>query len=133
MSRSHFVLAVIATLVGGLSANFAQAPISRPTVSPYLNLARPDGNVAINYYGLVKPEFAFRGAVGQLQQDVRANQDLFLSPQSAEANALPATGHAAGFQTHLGYFGSPGGARSAAAAKVPVPTNRGIKSKGSTR
>jgi hypothetical protein len=105
-----------------------------PTVSPYLNLARQRGNPAINYYGLVRPQFAFRSAVQQLQQGIQANQDAFVDLETA-STGLPATGLGAGFFTHLRYFQSTGGGRMsqqppasaqpANAPAVPAPRGRG--------
>ncbi|MCI0642407.1 MAG: hypothetical protein L0Y72_18040 [Gemmataceae bacterium] len=96
-------------LFSGATETASAQAIRKPTVSPYLNLARRGGNPAINYYGLVKPELAFRGAIQQLQQDARATDQTISELQEAPEQ-LPATGHAAGFQNHLKYFGNLGSA-----------------------
>jgi hypothetical protein len=50
---------------------------SRPTVSPYLNLFRPNNNVIPNYQSLVRPEQdALRFRQQQLQYDRRQTQQL---------------------------------------------------------
>jgi hypothetical protein len=136
MNRLVLAVATLTAFVGTEICIRAQPPINRPTVSPYLNLARPDSNPALNYYNLVRPEFAVRGAIRQLEQNAQRNQDGFLKYQE-QANELPATGHAAGFQTHLSYFGNPGGTRSGVAAKGPAggaaAANRGTKARPSGR
>src|SRR5262245_18971353 len=111
----------------------AQAQTRTPTVSPYLNLARRDSPPAINYYNLVRPDFAFRAAIGQLQQQVTTNQ-----PNVGElltATALPPTGHPSGFQTHLRYFQNLGGARASTTTgrAPPTPTQTTQTSRPSTR
>ncbi|MCI0379608.1 MAG: hypothetical protein L0215_18525 [Gemmataceae bacterium] len=87
--------------------NASAQAIKKPTVSPYLNLARRGSNPAINYYNLVKPEFAFRSALKQLEEDARET-DQTISELREASEQLPATGHAAGFQNHLKYFGNLG-------------------------
>jgi hypothetical protein len=84
----------------------AQARPSRPTVSPYLNLRRIDAPAAVNYYNLVRPQFEFRGAIQQLEQGVQSNRQN-LNELGNEGPS--ATGHAFGFQNHLGYFQNTGG------------------------
>jgi len=50
---------------------------SRPTVSPYLNLFRPNNNVIPNYQSLVRPEQeALRFRQQQLQYDRQQTQQL---------------------------------------------------------
>ena len=80
----------------------AQLP---PTTSPYLNLARP-GATALDYYTLVRPTFAFRNSIQQIQSSSskkQNNSDFQVGPGD-----LPVTGHQAGFQTHRAYFGTTG-------------------------
>ncbi|MFM9960243.1 MAG: hypothetical protein ACKV2Q_03345 [Planctomycetaceae bacterium] len=108
MPRIFYHLAIIALLFavfadsasaqyGGSRAGkgFAntRSPISRPTISPYLNLLR-QGNPALNYYGLVRPEQEFRAANVQFQNqfnDVRSKVDE-LEKQEDTSN-LGVTGH----------------------------------------
>ncbi|HEX6963086.1 MAG TPA: hypothetical protein VF175_14550 [Lacipirellula sp.] len=79
---------------------------ARPTVSPYLNLVRPDGiGGASNYYNLVRPlqrqqefnqqQLHFNQAVAtQFQQ----SQDFYLR------SVRPTGATAAGFMTHDRFF-----------------------------
>jgi hypothetical protein len=79
------------------------SPFNRPAISPYINMFRPGGNIAQNYFGLVRPEIQFNQDVNQLQ-----NRQALLGAQIAagtESQAvLPPTGHATGFQTQYRYF-----------------------------
>src|SRR5262249_8648545 len=70
-----------------------------PPYSPYLNLLRP-GNPAINYYGLVRPQFDFRQQIQGLQQ-LTAPATL----EAQTANTLPTTGHPVQFLNYSHYFG----------------------------
>jgi len=79
----------------------ATNPYARPTISPYLNLARP-GSPAINYYGLVRPEQRFYAGFLQLSQQVAANQQQ-LERTGAEAME-PNTGHSAYFMNLSHYY-----------------------------
>jgi hypothetical protein len=91
--------------VGGFAPAGATQPsfISRPTISPYLNLTRRGGSTASNYYNLVRPQNQFYQSLQQIQQDVGANtQDLTTLQQTA--TGLPPTGHVAGFFTQSAYF-----------------------------
>lgn len=66
---------------------------SRPTISPYLNLLR-QGNPALNYYGLVRPEQEFRAANEQFRNqfgEVRQKVDEL--EQKEAASNLGVTGH----------------------------------------
>jgi hypothetical protein len=83
---------------------------NRPLISPYINLLRnnPTGFTnpalnAINYYGLVQPQFAFQGTINGLQQQVANNQQLITTGLGA-ATTVPMTGHPAYFLTNGGYF-----------------------------
>jgi hypothetical protein len=88
----------------------AQVPLSgtRPPVSPYINLARPGGNPAIDYYGLVRPQLDFRQDVLGLNQQIGANEMAINSAASA-SKTLPPTGVAANFSTQARYFMTRGG------------------------
>src|SRR5262249_54130740 len=114
MNRSLLVL----TLAGLLapSALYAQAPlpytrpaaspIAPPVVSPYLNLLRRGSSPAVNYYGLVRPEFEFRSDIRQLQQQV----NTVAADQAAaeQAAGIPYTGHPTMFNNPSHYFPSMG-------------------------
>jgi hypothetical protein len=107
-----------------------QPGLYRPPVSPYINLLRNNTgvgpfstgavNTAINYYGLVRPEFGFQAAVNTLQQDVIGNQQqiqVLTTGQNATVGLLT-TGHPAYFLNSRTYFlttsaGAYGGLRGA--------------------
>ena len=93
----------------------SRAAITRPTVSPYLNLFRGNGNsTAFNYYTQVRPQFDLRNNAGRLQGELN-NLEREFANQSAQAiapaeggslNRLPQTGHATSFNNTQGYFGT---------------------------
>jgi hypothetical protein len=83
-------------------------PTSRPAFSPYLNLLR-GGDPAISYYGLVKPEFDFRYANQNLQQQINQNASAINTPVDP-TTGLPLTGHPVAFMNYSHYFGGAGGA-----------------------
>jgi hypothetical protein len=70
-------------------------PLSRPAVSPYLNIAR-GGDPAINYYGLVRPQVAFGRAFQAVEGNVVALQ--------ADINQPVQTGQRSSFMTQSKYF-----------------------------
>jgi hypothetical protein len=78
-------------------------PMQRPTVSPYLNLAR-GGSKAINYHGLVRPQVETTRAITQLQQQ----QQTLLQPMAPLGQApptdLPITGRPVQFWNYGTYF-----------------------------
>ena len=92
----------VLALVASTSQAQPPAPIAQPTVSPYLNLARR-GSSALNYYNLVRPQTQLYGSVQQLQQQVGANRQEITGMQQSQ-QALPPTGHPAGFFTQGTYF-----------------------------
>jgi hypothetical protein len=94
-------------------------PGYRPTVSPYLNLLRRDQPRSLNYYNLVRPQIDTRAAIGQLQGQVRTNEQA-ISSLEAETE-LPTTGHSAGFMTHQRFFLT-GGSRGEAGRSRTAPT-----------
>lgn len=66
---------------------------SRPTISPYLNLLR-QGNPALNYYGLVRPEQEFRAANDQFRGQLgEVSQKFDQREEQDEASNLGVTGH----------------------------------------
>jgi hypothetical protein len=94
-------------------------PSRRPFVSPYINILRAGADPAINYYGIVRPEIAFRNSISQLQQqqNTLATQEQDL----ATYMAVPPTGHTSGFMTHMTqskYFMT-GGARGTTGRVLP--------------
>jgi hypothetical protein len=101
---------VVATLTATVEAqppSPLRPPPRQPAYSPYLNLTRPGGGPAQNYYGLVRPELEFRKNVNQLRQETGAlAAGLTATQQGGELE----TGHSTGYMTHLRYFGTNGGA-----------------------
>jgi hypothetical protein len=93
-------------LSGGTAA--AQMParpigtVATPTLSPYLNLARP-GPIAVNYYGLVRPQQDFTRSLQGLQGQVVVQQQTLNDLQSADAVVVP-TGHQIYFLSYSNYF-----------------------------
>jgi hypothetical protein len=115
MSRLGGILLNALLMTAYPAAGFAQAqspppprpvPYQRPTVSPYLNLAR-GGTPALNYYNLVRPQVEFQNSIQRLQQDVATNQQTVAGLDAALT--LPATGHATRFMDYSQYFMSQGG------------------------
>lgn len=107
------VLAVIAGLWAGAGEAAAQPPAPPrlgsapppPGFSPYLNLIR--GNRGANYYGIVRPQQYFQGAI----QGLQAQDQLFAAAMNnPEGGELPGTGVPAGFMTHHVYFMNMGAA-----------------------
>lgn len=85
MKPRHFprLIALLAGVVLAAQVVSVQAQVqrryqpSRPTVSPYLNLFRPNNNIIPNYQSLVRPEQdALRFRQQQLQYDRRQTQQL---------------------------------------------------------
>jgi hypothetical protein len=112
----------------GAQQGFNLNPRLNPKFSPWNNLNRLGTDQAVNLYGLVRPEFAFRGAIQNLQQ-----QGTALAAQQQELGAavgLPPTGHPTGFMTQSKYFMTKGARGAAAAAPAPPA---GQKVKGSRR
>jgi hypothetical protein len=72
-----------------------------PPVSPYINLLRSGSNPAINYYGLVRPQFQFQNSITGLQQQVTT---LDQTQAEAEAGVLPSTGHPVQFFNYSHYY-----------------------------
>jgi len=83
-------------------------PASRPAVNPIINMANPNTNPVINYYGIYQPGQQLGTSIQQLQQQ----QVAAAAAQSqgyAASNVLPPTGHGANFQTQGRYFFTRGG------------------------
>jgi hypothetical protein len=108
------IAGALALFFGCVSPSLAQAfggrfpggtPFIAPT-SPYLNLNRAGSNPAINYYGLVRPEFEFRAAYQSLQREV--GQDRALVRETIGEGGLPVTGHSTSFLNFSHFFPGPG-------------------------
>lgn len=134
--KLHVVTAAcaIALLVGGVSERaVAQGPYvrpqpfnpyRRPTISPYLNLAR-GGSPAINYYGLVRPQIQTQAALNQVQQQLLDQQTQLNQQQYGLTSGVPITGRPAGFMNHYGYFQNWQN-RGAGGAGLPGGLNTGL-------
>ena len=94
-------------------------PLTRPPVSPYLNLFR-GGNPALNYYDLVRPQQEFATTLQQLQQQ----QATPVVPLAAEAvQGIPVTGHTAVFMNFSRFYNRPiGGPATLSPVTVPPAT-----------
>ncbi len=105
--RFVFAAAVALLLVGGAAAQpGGPAPVS-PPFSPYLNLLRGGGSPALNYYGIVRPQQQSSQAIQGVQAGLTSNAATLNDLQNG--GSLPATGVAAGYLTHRGYFLTQGG------------------------
>lgn len=85
------------------------SPSPAPTVSPYINLLRNPNAPALNYYGLVRPQFQTNAGLQSLQQQFLLGQSTSLPGSEATGDVL-ITGHAATFLNYGGYFQSSVGA-----------------------
>ena len=102
-------------------ANVRSPVLSRPTISPYLNLLR-QGSPALNYYGLVRPEQEFRAANDQLRNqfsEVREKVDE-LKEKDAPSN-LGITGH------HVRFLGDQSGGTGSVRQSLSERTARSDK------
>jgi hypothetical protein len=89
-------------------------PVGQPTTSPYLNLNRAGTSAGVNYYQLVRPEFAFRGSIQGLQSAVDTNQQLLATGRQTTGQGGLVTGHSAAFLNTGGYFLNLSGGRGSA-------------------
>lgn len=115
-----------------LSANpsaqiYNRAIYDRPTVSPYLNLLRPQGGVGVpNYQSLVRPELQQR-RMNEIQgRQIQSLQNrLYQGPSSSGSGGAPqeirSTGHVTRFMNHSSYYPGLGGDGGAGAAARPRP------------
>jgi hypothetical protein len=118
MKRTLF--AALAALALGSGAAQAQVPYSqpqlsnpyqRPTISPYLNMLRPNVNPALNYYGLVRPQLQTTRTLQTFQQELQTVAGA-LAPTTqlgTQADNLPTTGHRTTFYNYGTYFPGAGG------------------------
>lgn len=75
--------------------------LSRPTVSPYLNLTR-GGNPAINYFTLTRPPIDLRAQQFRQQQATQGLQREI--DEGVRASELPPTGHSASYMNYSHYY-----------------------------
>jgi hypothetical protein len=97
--------------------------VNTPTISPYLNLARPGASPAINYYGLVRPQQDFARSIYGLQLQGQLQQQ---SLSELQAGGVLPTGHTIGFLNYGGYFLSTGAGRPLGTAVAPPRIQTGI-------
>jgi hypothetical protein len=93
---------------GTVQAQYPGGITNRPTVSPYLNLNRSGTSTAINYYGIVRPQFQARATFQSLEQMAESNRQA-INEVGAPATGLPTTGHNVAFLNTSGYFMTLGG------------------------
>jgi hypothetical protein len=119
-------LTALAWLAAGRAA--AQYPIGRPVgpgvapppvYSPYLNLLRRNNSTLQNYYGLVRPELEFRGALWGLEQQVATVGQAVTTPVDP-TTGLPLTGHPTQFLNTSHYFLNRGGLGAPPAPVAPA-------------
>jgi hypothetical protein len=108
--RYGFIFTIGVVLVGvpafrvaAQPPGFPRTPSPIPPYSPYLNLLRPGVSPAINYYGLVRPQFQAQQSMLALQSQIGANSQA-IGNQSATGGPLPDTGKAVGFMNYGRYF-----------------------------
>lgn len=84
-----------------------QALYNRPTVSPYLNLTRPGGNITPNYQSLVRPQMdqlrvnrAQRASTANLQRELSNDRHQAVVP----GQSIRGTGHVTNFMSYSQYF-----------------------------
>lgn len=93
-------------------------PITKPTVSPYLNLFNRNNSAGFNYYNLVRPQQQMQRAAGQFSREINSLQSSVnklnqrkQTPGETEpltSGRMMTTGHPTSFGSTGGYF--PGGA-----------------------
>jgi hypothetical protein len=107
MRLNPWLAAIAVGLAVSTSGARAQGPVGfggapTPPYSPYLNLARPGGNPAVNYYGLVRPQLDMTRTVQGLQGQLQSAQQSIMAQQSADG--VLTTGHPIFFMNYGGYF-----------------------------
>lgn len=109
--KSAACVAVLALMLASGSQLFAQYRPNtpgypglgppRPAFSPYLNLLG-SGNPAANYYGIVRPQQEFRGAIAGLQQQTSSLEQQGQDP--TDPSVMRGTGHVAFFNNLSHYY-----------------------------
>ena len=111
LSADRALAQVVGTRPGGLPPG--------PAVSPYLNLLRTGNSPALNYYGLVRPQFQTNASLQALQQQFALSQSRPLLG-SGPADDVLITGHSAVFMNYGGYFQSATGGLQSAGLTTPT-------------
>lgn len=83
----------------------------------WLNLNRPGGTAAQNYFGIVRPNNMFQNSLQNVQQEFG---NLTQSATNADANTVRATGHAATFMNYGHYYPRMGGGSGSGASRTPT-------------
>ena len=124
MSSNKIILTALAfALMASAAPLWAQGlgapgnPANRPAVSPYINLLRGGSSGGVNYYGLVRPEIEFRGAIQRNQQQIAASQQSY----SELTAGLSTTGHPTRYMTHWNYFLNNGIGTATPSFRRPAP------------
>lgn len=107
------------------SAASAQQPGSvPPPYSPYLNLTRP-GNLANNYYGLVRPEIQFRNSIQGLQSQYgNLRQEIADVNTPQGPGQFRATGHPTVFMNYSHFYSLRGRSQVGVQTPGPAPTGQ---------
>ena len=111
------------------------SPANAPVFSPYLNLLRPSGSLALNYFGIVQPQQQLQQQFNQIQQQnqqfgQQLNTIQSYNQQVQQSLFLPLTGHAATFNNTGHYFnsnpalGGAGGGLGRGVGGFAAPINR---------
>ena len=101
MRKLVFAALASVSLLSSMARAQALRPIGAAPISPYLNLARPGINPAINYFGSVRPQLTYNAAINTLEQQVTASR---VAITAAENQAVPQTGHPIYFLNYQRYF-----------------------------
>jgi hypothetical protein len=126
MMKHSRILIALGFWAGCALTSHAQVPgAPRPAVSPYLNLNRAGESVALNYYGLVRPQLAANRAFQALGTEIN---NLDAANQANQANQTVQTGHTSSFMTQGRYFmtnGASGAKQGTQAGAHTPPPARG--------
>jgi hypothetical protein len=114
MRRAVFALLTLAcvSLVAdraNAQGGYSGGGVSRPTVSPYLNLVGSNRFGIANYQTLVRPLIEQREAALQNQANIQQLQEQFQSGQAAamrrgSTGGVGQTGHPSRYFTYLHYY-----------------------------
>lgn len=133
MRSWHIMLVIVLLMLEFPCLALAQAPprrrysnsasirnnaiFNRPTVSPYLNLLRPQGGVGSpNYQSLVRPQLDQERINQQQRQQMQQLQSrVYQGPTSQSSAGAPiairATGHTTQYMNYSAYYPALGGQR----------------------
>lgn len=82
--------------------------LARPVVSPYINLSRPFGDPAVDYFTLSRPPLDLQAGQFRQQQNLQnLRQEVdaeVLGGVGRGQRMLPQTGHAAGYLIYSHYY-----------------------------